>query len=689
MTPLPGILLHAPDVAQRLAEAEATIEALLAGQIDAVVDAKSHTPVLLAQAQEDLRRSQKRLRDIIDGLGPSMFVGLLTPAGILLEANRPVLAAAGLKPEEVIGKPFEDTPWWSFSPESRQRLRATIARAARGEASRYDVQLRVAQGQLIDVDFSLQPLRDETGAVVYLVPSATIITERKQIENALRESNETFHHLADNITDVFWIRSPDMRDVHYISPAYERIWGRPVNTLYSQPRQWTEHIVPEDRARVEAAFATLKSDVPNIDIEYRIARPDGEIRWVRSRGFQVRDAAGTLVRLIGIISDTTEPRRLQSELMVSDRMASVGTLAAGVAHEINNPLAAVMANLEFMSESLATMGPQPSATWVLEELKQPLEEAREAAQMVRLIVRDLKIFSRSPAEEPTGAVDVRAIMESSLRMAWNEIRHRAQLVKHYGVVPGVMANEARLGQVFLNLIVNAAQALPEGRAEHHEVRVTTRLDGARVIIEVTDTGSGIPPEIIGRIFDAFFTTKPIGVGTGLGLAICHRIVTDMGGELTVESEVGKGTTFRVALPVADEPESKVALPVEPVSAVGRRGRILVVDDEQLVLQGVKRILFKEHDVVAVPAAAEALALCAGGEKFDVILCDLMMPDMTGMDFHEQLLRVAPDLIDRVIFMTGGAFTARAQQFLSETPKEHIEKPFRPANLRAIIQRYLR
>ena len=684
-----GAVLPTRDLAQRLAEAEATIEALLSGQIDAVVDSKSHTPVLLAQAQEELRRSQKRLRDIIDGLGPSMFVGLLTPAGVLLEANRPVLDAAGLKTADVLGKPFEDTYWWSFSPESRQRVRATIERAARGEGSRYDVQVRAAHEQLIDVDFSLQPLRDETGAVVFLVPSATIITERKQTENALRESNENFHHLADNITDVFWIRSPDMRDVQYMSPAYERIWGRSVNTLYSHPQQWTDHILPEDRARVEAAFATLKGDVPNIDVEYRIARPDGEIRWVRSRGFQVRDAAGTLIRLIGIITDTTEPRNLQAQLMVSDRMASVGTLAAGVAHEINNPLAAVIANLEFVFESLTTMGSQPSATWLLEEVKQPLDEAREGAQRVRLIVRDLKIFSRSPSDEPNDAVDVKAIMESSLRMAWNEIRHRAQLVKRYGVVPSVKANEARLGQVFLNLIVNAAQALPEGRAEHNEICVSTRLEGKRVIVEVSDTGSGIPPEIIGRIFDAFFTTKPVGVGTGLGLAICHRLVTDIGGELTVQSEVGKGTTFRVALLVADAPESKVAQPVEPVLGTGRRGRILVVDDEELILHSVQRMLFKEHDVVAVSAAAEALALCARGEAFDVILCDLMMPDMTGMDFHQSLSGAAPHLANRVIFMTGGAFTAKAQQFLAATPNEHIEKPFHPANLRAIIRRHLR
>jgi CheY-like chemotaxis protein len=163
----------------------------------------------------------------------------------------------------------------------------------------------------------------------------------------------------------------------------------------------------------------------------------------------------------------------------------------------------------------------------------------------------------------------------------------------------------------------------------------------------------------------------------------------MGGQLTVKSEVGKGTTFRVALPVALKEERDAAAPVVPSPVAGRRGRILVVDDEQLVVRGVKRILSKEHEVVATVAAKEALARCVAGEKFDLILCDLMMPDMTGMDLHRELLKIAPEQASRMIFLTGGAFTPKARQFLSETPKEHLEKPFDPANLRAIVQRYLR
>lgn len=325
----------------------------------------------------------------------------------------------------------------------------------------------------------------------------------------------------------------------------------------------------------------------------------------------------------------------------------------------------------------------------LEEIKGPLDDAREAAKRVRSIVRDLKIFSRTPSEDGPGPVDVKAVMESSLGMAWNEIRHRARLVKNYGDVPAVEANEGRLGQVFLNLLVNAAQATPEGRAEHNVIGVKTRLEGGRVITSVSDTGPGIPPAIIGRIFDAFFTTKAVGVGTGLGLAICQRIVTDMGGELTVESEVGKGTTFVVALPVAHTAERASVTIVTNVALPGRRGRILVVDDEVMLVTIVKRILSKEHDVVSTLVAKDALALCARGEKFDLILCDLMMPDMTGMDLHRELSIVAPEQANRMIFLTGGAFTVKARTFLTDPPKEHIEKPFDAANLRAIVQRYLR
>jgi signal transduction histidine kinase len=395
-----------------------------------------------------------------------------------------------------------------------------------------------------------------------------------------------------------------------------------------------------------------------------------------------------------------ERKKMQEQLLISDRMASVGTLAAGVAHELNNPLAALIANLDALGRDLADVTVESRLGDRLREVFSELRDARESAERMRHIVRDLKIFSRATDDERRGAIDVHRVLESSLRMAHNEVRHRARVVKEYARVPLVLANEARIGQVFLNLVVNAAQAIPEGDADHNQIRVSTRLEdgdltpsglnpssagtGSHVVIEVRDTGSGIAPEHLGRIFDAFFTTKPVGVGTGLGLSICHRIVRSLGGELEVESELGSGSTFRVRLPAAAATGESARPQSLPPRRAARRGRVLVIDDEPMIATAIRRTLSLEHDVVLSSAAATALQRINEGEEFDVILCDLMMPQMTGMELYDELVRSAPSQADRVVFLSGGAFTAAARAFLDDVPNPHLEKPFDTRQLLALV-----
>ena len=280
---------------------------------------------------------------------------------------------------------------------------------------------------------------------------------------------------------------------------------------------------------------------------------------------------------------------------------------------------------------------------------------------------------------------MQGVIESSLQMASTEIRHRARLVKDYRSTPPAYGNEARLGQVFLNLIVNAAQAIAEGNAEKNEIRILTYTsDDSGAVVEVLDTGAGIATEDLPRVFEPFFTTKEIGMGTGLGLSICQRIVHEMGGNIIVESEVGKGTRFRVLLPPSPTdalvPEVPEAGPVEPV----RRGRILVVDDEPMVVNAVLRSLGNVHEVKAVLTAREALRRIEDGERYDVIVCDLMMPQMTGMELHAVLSKLAPDQAERMIFMTGGAFTPRARTFLDSISNQRVEKPFDSIHFRRLI-----
>jgi signal transduction histidine kinase len=400
--------------------------------------------------------------------------------------------------------------------------------------------------------------------------------------------------------------------------------------------------------------------------------------------------AGEIADQAAMAFSAAERRRLQAErermalqLAQKQRLESLGTLAAGVAHEINNPLTYVLANVDFAAGRVqALLGGREVK---LADVAEALAEAREGVERVERIVRDLRSFARVGDDE-RGPVDPRQVIESTLNVVRNEIRHRARLVKNLGAVPHVEANESRLGQVVLNLLINAVQALPEGRAEDHELGVSTATDGAgRAVIEVRDTGCGIPAEALARIFDPFFSTKPVGSGMGLGLALTHGIVTSLGGEIQVESTVGEGSTFRVILPPAPPGARPARSPTpSPAGASQRRGRVLVVDDEPLVASSIARLLEGEHDVVTATRAEDALAR-AHAERFDVILCDLMMPDLAGMDFYHALGARDPDAARRVVFITGGAFTPGARAFLERVQAPCVEKPFNADRLRALVR----
>jgi signal transduction histidine kinase/CheY-like chemotaxis protein len=377
---------------------------------------------------------------------------------------------------------------------------------------------------------------------------------------------------------------------------------------------------------------------------------------------------------------------VEAELELAQRMAGLGRLAAGVAHEINNPLSSVVANLTFVAEALAEGPP---------DVRQALAEARDGAGRVGDVVRSLRTFSR-PLAAPRGPVDVREELEAAIRLAGHELRHRAELKVEIGPVPKVLAEAHELGQVFLNLIVNAFQAIPEDRPGDHRVSIHARTDPRGwAAIDIRDTGVGIPPDVVTRIFEPFFTTKPLGVGTGLGLAIAHGIVTGAGGRIEVESRLGQGSTFRVVLPPAaagpGAPSrgvpgpSDVTAPPAPAPGQGPRGRILVVDDEVLVARAAVRVL-SAYDVVVASSAGEALRHLEGGERFDAVLCDLMMPGMTGMELHARIAAQAPAQAARFIFVTGGAFTETAAAFLRTTRNAWIEKPYDAGALRAAVER---
>jgi PAS domain S-box-containing protein len=490
-------------------------------------------------------------------------------------------------------------------------------------------------------------------------------------------SERRYRTVTEAARDAISILTPD-GVILEANPSFEATLGLPRQSIVG--RSVTEFSAGGlDQENIESFRKKLGSGAGD-DLPLSLQRPDGSVTLMEFSVKNVDLAEEQLVVAIG--RDVTERVNTQAHLMFSDRMASIGALAAGVAHEINNPLTATTVTLELMQELLSDSG-RSIGKAELSDLRQMLSEAGEAAERVRTIVRDLMLFSRAE-EDKRGAVDVKRALESSLRMASNEIRHRARLIREYQDVPFVEANESRLGQVFLNLLVNAAQALPDGLANVNEIRVRTRLaPTGRVEVDIEDTGPGIPPEILARLFTPFFTTKPRGVGTGLGLSICRRILASFGGEITVNSELGRGTLVRVSMPPsASEPARLSSAPPEPKSA--HRGRVLVVDDDPHSAAVVARVLADEHEVTVANSSAQALARITAGESFHVILCDMMMPVQTGVEFYQELSMVSPEHLARIIFVTGGAFTVKAREFLDRVSNPRLEKPFQIRELRQLV-----
>ena len=372
--------------------------------------------------------------------------------------------------------------------------------------------------------------------------------------------------------------------------------------------------------------------------------------------------------------DTTHQR-----LVRADRMAALGTLAAGTAHEINNPLTFVMGNAQLLADQLAELAPHmpPDATV---EAQAMLRDIDAGTVRIQRVVQQLLALTR---DDPAAAapVDVRELLAGSLAMAGHELRHRARVVRDFHDVPPVLANAARLGQVFLNLIVNAAQAIPAGAADTNQVRVTARAAGGQVVVEIADTGGGMAPEVRARIFDPFFSTKDVGHGTGLGLSISLGIVEAIGGTIAVESAIGDGTTVRVTLPAHAAAGERRDAPVAATAPIRAR-RVLIIDDEELVARTVARMLATEETEVVASGRA---ALARGPlTEFDVILCDLMMPEMTGFELYQRAIAATPAVADRFVFLTGGVFTDEARQFLEVPGRRWLAKPVRRAELLAAV-----
>jgi PAS domain S-box-containing protein len=691
-------------------------------------------------ADAALRASEERFRQLAEN-ARDVFWLLDVPEGKVAYVNPAFEAVWG----QTCQSRYEDPAAWAqaIHPDDRPRVLAAYAANQAGEGS-YDEEYRLLRpdGSVRWIRDRAAPVRDAAGKLVRLAGIAEDVTARKAAEAALRRSmralltlgrcNEALvraageqelyqgvcrviveeggyrlcwvglaeHDVRQTIRPVAQAGQDDgyVAALDAVASDTERGQG-PTGTAVRTLRP----VIGRDFER-DPTLAPWRAEALRRGYRSSASLPlviDGACAGVLSIYAAEPDAfSEEEVRLLGQLAEDlafgvaahrarADRDRLTAQLVQADRLVAMGTLAAGVAHEINNPLAYVIAALDHLEETMLAMPAGPPGAG-LREAREVLAEAREGAERVRLIVRDLKSFSRVE-DARVERVDLRKVLEASINIAMNELKHRARLVTAFGQAPLVLANEAKLGQVFLNLLINAAQAIPPGHVDQHEIRVTssTEADG-RARVEVSDTGAGIPPALADRIFEPFVTSKRPGEGTGLGLSICRSVVGTLGGEVGFESAPGQGATFWVVLPAAG-PEEAVApptpsapAPVEPGPGAPR-GRVAVVDDEPAIRRSVARALGAAHDVEVFDGARALEARLAAGGRFDVILCDLMMPEMTGMELHRLLRVSAPGQAAAMVFMTGGAFTAEAQAFLDEVPNPNVEKPFDLPALRALVR----
>jgi PAS domain S-box-containing protein len=672
----------------------ACLDAMRAGADDAACASRLDVGDLVAAIERAVARRHLALRErrlcALVECGPH-GIGLNASGGDVLFASRSTRALLGLRD----GDPLENGSRL-IHPEDARRLAPLFAEleSQPGATRVFELRARHAEGSYRWLEVFATNLLEQPG-VEGIASMYVDITRRKGAEDALARSEANFRSLIEKSPDAVLVQREGI--VLYANPHFVRLLGLDDRScLVGHPI--LDFVHPDE---LENARQRMR------DVVARGQVAPGETRLIRADGAVVHAATdGIIIDFDGAPStvlfarDVGERRALLARLAVADRLLSVGTLAAGVAHEINNPLAYVTMNLSVLDQELPhLLADEPPSDGRAHlsgaDAASLIRDAREGAARVAAIVRDMRTLSRTE-DGPSVPVDVRKALQAALKMARGETKHRARVIEQYEAVPLVHGNEMRLGQVFLNLLVNAAHSIPDGHAEANRIVVRTRdLGGGRVGVDVEDTGAGIPLDVQARIFDPFFTTKAIGAGSGLGLSICHGILQSMGGDIRVESTEGMGSVFHVSLPASPgRTEAPGSTPGDgaregpnpkPPGAVRTARRVLVVDDEPFIGSSLRILLAPEIEVVAVTRAADALAQVDAGERFDAILSDLMMPDMNGMELYGELLKRIPDAARQIIFLTGGAFTASAQEFLGRVRPRCLEKPFDVQTLRSLLR----
>jgi len=571
----------------------------------------------------------------------------------VLTANRSAAELFGRRLADLPGTPIDDL----VAAAERQHVAEREQRAVAGAQQRYETTVVRADGEERNVAVSTTPLVLD-GDLVGTVATLRDITEEKGAQDALARSEARYRNLFESASDAIVTLDANGRFTTF-NHAAENISGYPRQELVGQ---WFAPLLPDDELP-KALMHFQKALAGETGLfETTFIRKDGEYRTIQvTYSTPQKDE-----EVLCVIRDVTDQKMLQEQLIQSEKMSAIGQLVSGVAHELNNPLAGISAFAQLLLTEKRFPPDQRTAAEMI------YAEARRASR----IVQNLLTFARQhkPERTPTG---VNQVLDDTLELRGYELRVRGiEVTRDYDEqIPETMADAHQLQQVFLNLVTNAEQAMEKSPRESQRLIVRTRRTGAVIRIEVEDTGPGIPPNLLERIFNPFFTTKPTGSGTGLGLSISLGIVREHEGRIWAENAPQGGARFIVEVPIITRRASSEAQAMLPLPPQGDRLQILVVDDEASVRVSLQRYLAgRGHEVETTSSGREALGRLREG-KFDAVIVDMRMPDISGEELYRDLRTTDPDHADRIIFTTGQLVDEEVRTFLTSTGRPCVPKPF--------------
>ena len=593
---------------------------------------------------------------------PSALVNLTTQK--IAEVNDAYVKLIGLERDDLIGA---DVPELGLrSGVQREQLYRRLRRT--GHMRDIHTRLVRRDGDVREVVLSLDSL--DVAGELHAIHTVIDQTDHKRALNALRETDQRMRELAKAIDEVFFITSPDRMTLHYISPAFESIWGLPIATAYTNPLRVFDAIVEDDRERVKTEVARAETSDVRV-FEFRVRRPDDSVRWIRMKEFPVRGREGKVERIAGVATDVSEQRVLEDQLRQSQKMESLGMLAGGVAHDFNNLLAVISSCSGLLAE---TVSPGSSDSELVEDIS-------AAVLRASALTRQLLAFSRKHVAEAV-VLDVNSVLTDTRKLLRRILGVNIELIQSLEPeLRPVRIDRGQLVQCVLNLAVNARDAMPAGG----RLTLASRNVGDVVVLEISDNGQGMPAEVAARACEPFFTTKEQGKGTGMGLAVVHGIVDQAGGRLEIDSKPNTGTMVRIYLPACDH---AIAIPRATTAEQLQRGveTILIVDDDDYVRRATARALRgRGYTVIEASNGRTALGTLPTA-KIDLMLTDIMMPGMNGRVLAEHARGRFPDL--RILFMTGYTDDEIVHDGVTTGVVDLIEKPFTIAALAAKVREVL-